>query len=189
MTPSEQHTLVQQKNSRATKIALSAYFALGVILANLPESLVETLAFQRVDRVLDPFLPTVASLSTVTPFPHVLWLYLVVMWTVLPVAAFRIGKMWTFNPRLFQFRARDQWFLVGSTWLIAIAPAYFMYAVPHFAPERLSDTGGRGVWLALLISQTQIGTALAGSLGFCILAGLIGVAVRLTVAVWGRSTR
>lgn len=188
MTPSEQHVL-QQRNSRAIKTALSLYFALGVILASLPESLVGILPLQSVDEVLHPFLPTIASLSTVTPFPHVLWLYMAAMWTALPVAAFRVSEMWTFNPRLFQLRVGDQWFLVGSVWLMAVPLVYFMYAMPHFAPERVSATGGRGVALALLISQSQVGTALAGTLGFCVLAGLVGVAVKATVAISAGSTR
>jgi hypothetical protein len=188
MTPSEQHAL-QQRNSRAIKTALSLYFALGVILANLPESFVGILPLQSVDEVLHPFLPTIASLSTVTPFPHVLWLYMIAMWTALPVAASRVSKMWTFNPRLLQLRVRDQWFLVGSVWIMTIPLVYFMYAIPHFAPERVSSTGGRGVALALLISQSQVGTALAGTLGFCVLAGLVGVAAKGTAAVWAGSPR
>jgi hypothetical protein len=188
MTPSEQHVL-QQRNSRAIKTALSLYFALGVILASLPESLVAILPLQSVDEVVHPFLPTIASLGTVSPFPHVLWLYMAAMWTVLPVAAFRVSKMWTFNPRLLHLRGGDQWFLVGSVWLMTIPVAYFMYAIPHFAPERVSSTGGRGVALALLISQSQLGTALAGTLAFCVLAGLVGVAAKVTAAVWAGSTR
>lgn len=188
MTSSEQHVL-QQRNSRAIKTALSLYFALGIILASLPESLVGMLPLQSVDGVLHPFLPTIASLSTVSPFPHVLWLYMVAMWTSLPVAAFRVSKRWNFNPRMFQLRVRDQWFLVGSVWIMTIPLAYFMYAIPHFAPERVSSTGGRGVALALLISQSQVGTALAGTLAFCVLAGLVGLAAKATAAVLAGSAR
>ena len=132
MTPLEQHSLVQQKNSRATKVALSLYFALGVVLASLPEALVQELPLEIVDGIFEPFLPTIASLSTISPFPNVLWLFLLVMWATLPVAAYRIGKLWTFNAKLFRLRRGDQWFLAGSTWLIAVPVAYFMYAGPRF---------------------------------------------------------
>jgi hypothetical protein len=180
------HQEVQRRNGVVLRNALGFYFVLGCAAAVLvPEGLVSPLAPPT--RLLDAVIPGVPNLASASPFPGVMRLFLLVMWLLAPVAAYRVGRAWVWNPRIFQFKRADQWFLVGVIWLFALFSSAFLFFFPEVDTRSLETNWGRGYGLVRGLTQYRVGLALFGSLWFCIVAATLGLAVRLTYLVASRT--
>ena len=80
----------------------------------------------------------------VAPFPDVMRTFLIAMWLLLPFAAHRVARAWTWNPRLFSLKRSDQWFVAGSSLLIAGFCFGFLYFFVDDPATPLESVGGRG---------------------------------------------
>ena len=122
------------------------------------------------------------------PFPDVMRTFLIAMWLLLPFAAHRVARAWTWNPRLFSLKRSDQWFVAGSSLLIAGFCFGFLYFFVDDPATPLESVGGRGGAFVRLLTQYRIGLALAGTTFFCAIALTLGLALRLLYLVAARTT-
>jgi hypothetical protein len=172
----------QQRNWRGIKVTLGVYFGVAfILLLLLPEALVAGVpALAGFGRLLEHLIPGVARIADVSPFPAAMRVCLTVMWLALPLAAYRIGRVWSFPPRLEYLRKSDQWFLAGIVWLFAAGSLLFILIFFDVSRAEIMERGGRGGWMVRLMTQERLGAALFLPTWFCIVAGCSGVAVRIT---------
>jgi len=183
MYPAVDMEEVRRRNRSALKTALLAYFLVGTVVAVLiPESLLQPAPIAQALRWFDPLVPGIPRLASISPLPDLMRLFLIVMWLLMPVAAYRVGMAWHWNPRTFVLRKSDQWFLVGVIWTIAAFAFAFLFFFVEVSPSSL-DGGGRGKAFVRLLTQYRFGIGIVGSLYFCIIATTIGLAIRLIYLV------
>lgn len=179
------HAEVQARNGKAVTRALRYYFLFGVALPFLvPDSYAGSLPFVlTIMHWFDAVIPGVPKLARLAPFPDVMRTFLIIMWLLLPFAAYRVARAWTWNPRLFALKRGDQWFVVGSILLIAGFCFSFLYFFIDGPSTPLESAGGRGGTFVRALTQYRLGLALAGSTFFCVIATTLGLGLRLLYLV------
>jgi hypothetical protein len=187
------HTEVQRRNGVVIRNALGFYFVLGCTIALLvPEDVISAVpSLGSLSRLFDYVIPGIPRLAYVSAFPEVMRVFLVVMWILVPVAAYRVGRAWIWNARTFRLKRFDQWFVVGFLWLFALFSFLFLFVFFNVDPGSLESGGGRGNLFVRSLTQHRVGLAIFGSLWFSIIAATLGLAVRLTylVALSTRDTK
>lgn len=174
--------MLRELNWRTMKASLAVYFAIGIAVVVLtPEGALDRLPGARalVDS-FESFIPGIARLAHVSPFPDAMKLALVVLWTGLPIAALRIHRAWHHDTRIFMLKKSDLWFVVLSIWAIAalmILPLYFFFDVSR---AHLLATGGRGGLLMRWLTQSRLSAGLLAPLWFCGAATCLGIATSMT---------
>ena len=179
------HAEVRRRNGVVLKNALGFYFVLGSAIAILvPEGFVDTLpTLGSLTRLFDHVIPGIPRLARLSPFPEVMRVFLIVMWILVPIAAYRVGRAWNWNPRTFELKRSDQWFIVGFLWLFASFSFAFLFMFFDVDPISLESAGGRGNVFVRLLTQYRVSLAIFGSLWFSIIATTLGLAVRLMYLV------
>jgi hypothetical protein len=180
---------VRARNGKALASALRYYFLLGVALPFvIPDGYVRSFpAAMSLVQWFDWAIPGIPRLAKLSPFPDVMRTFLIVMWLLVPFAAYRVARVWTWNPGLFALKRSDQWFVVGSMTFIAALFFTFFYVFLDVSTP-LESAGGRGGLLMVSLTQHRIGLALLGSTCFCSIAGTLGLAARLAYLVATRTT-
>lgn len=179
----------QARNGKALMSALRYYFLLGAVLPFvIPDGY--TRSFPLVMSLMqwfDAVIPGIPRLAALSAFPDVMRTFLVVMWLIVPFAAYRVARAWTWNPRIFALKRGDQWFVVGSLLLIAgFLFAFFYFFFDVSTP--LEAVGGRGGGFMRILMHYRIGLAILGSTCFCTIAATLGIAIRLLYLVTARTT-
>jgi hypothetical protein len=179
------HTEVQRRNGVVIRNALGFYFVVGCAIALLvPQDLVYVApSVGSLSRLFDYVIPGIPRLASLSSFPEVMRIFLVVMWILVPIAAYRVGRAWVWNPRTFRLKRFDQWFLVGFVWFFALFSFFFLFVFFDVDPKSLESGGGRGNLFVRSLTQHRTGLAIFGSLWFSIIAATLGLAVRLTYLV------
>jgi hypothetical protein len=136
----------------------------------------------------DSVVPGIPKLAKLSPFPDVMRTFLVAMWLLVPFAAYRVARLWTWNPRLFSLKRSDQWFLVGAAVLIAAFLLAFLYFFMDAGADPSALSGGRGAAFVRLLTQYRLTLAVVGSVYFCFIALTLGLALRLLYLVAMRTT-
>jgi hypothetical protein len=190
MTTPITHSQVQARNGNATTRALRYYFLAGLVLPfAIPEGYARSFpSLLTLMQWFDAAIPGIPKLAQLAPFPDVMRTFLIVMWLLLPFAAYRVARAWTWNPRLFALKRSDQWFVVGSSLLIAGFCFGFLYFFIDNPATPLESVGGRGGAFVRALTQYRIGLALAGTTFFCAIALTLGLALRLLYLVAVRTT-
>jgi hypothetical protein len=184
MYPEVDMAAIRRRNADVLKRALVVYFFVGVAVATLiPESFLDSRHGVAASlRLFDAMVPGIARLAAISPFPNLMRLFLIVMWTLMPFAAYRVAREWHWNPRTFLLKKADQWFLVCMIWCIATLAFAFLFAFVEVNPSSL-ETRGRGTALVWFLTQYRASMGLVGSLYFCMIAMTLGLAIRLLYLV------
>lgn len=183
------HAQVEARNGKALTRALRNYFLFGLVLPFvIPDGYVRSFPIVvSLMQWFDAVIPGIPRLARLSPFADVTRTFLIVMWLLVPFAAYRVARAWTWNPRLFALKRSDQWFVVGSILLIAgFLFAFFYFFLDVSTP--LESVGGRGGGFMLAFTQYRTGLALLGSMSFCVIAWTLGLAARLFYLVATRTT-
>ncbi len=175
-----------KQNGDVLRRALVPYALLGIALATLvPErgaSFLSTELSLLVSAVAE-IVPTVANLPTVTTFPSVAEIYLLLMLLVMPSPAILLACKWSFSPRLLSLKTADQLVVFTSLAFIALLSIILLTQFPDVTSEAISAQGGRGGWLVRLVTQSRFGLAIFGTAFFACAAGTIGVAMAHAKAI------
>jgi hypothetical protein len=172
---------VRRKNGAAIRRTLGPYYLVGVVLAlAIPESFAASFP---PTRWLGAVVPGIAHLVVLSSSPEAMRLFLSVMWLLLPFAAYHLALAWHWNPRIFELKRSDQWFVVAFAALIAMLLFAFLFFFVELDPSHRASAGGRRGALIRLMIEYRLGMALIGPLLFCILAATAGLAVRLAYLV------
>jgi hypothetical protein len=179
---------VRRRNSLSIKKAFGTYFAVGFAICVLvPDRLAAALPLvPELGGALGGWIPAIGRIPSVTPFPETARLFMLIMWAGLPLVAYRLAKSWTFNPRLFELRRWDQWFVVAAAAGVALFSGFFVFSFLDVSQARIVESGGRGGWLMQAATQHSIVFGLVMSFLFCVVAATSGIAVRLAFEVLSR---